>query len=694
LNRTQLQSGESWLEKSKNDLLRGTILFLATLTAYLPALLCRYIWDDDVYVTGNPLLTAPDGLWRIWFSFDSPSQYFPLVYTTMRAEHALWALAPVGYHLVNIVLHGVNALLVWRVLKRMDIAGAWGAAAIFALHPVQVESVAWVTELKNVEMGFFFLLTLVAWIEFLDAKGWRAGGYYAVSLLLFALALFSKTTACTLPAALLLICWLRGERIGWRRVAEVMPYLAMGVGMGLLTVWWERYHQGTQGKMFTMGLADRAVIAGRNVWFYLDKLVWPAKLTFSYPRWRLSAADPLDWSWLVALCLAGAWAYLWRRREGRGIFAAGVYFIATLSPVLGVLMLYTFRYTYVADHYQYLACIGPIALLCAGMAKVTEREPKTRGGIVAAGLAVLCLLGVLTFRQCLIYRDDETIWRDTLAKNPGSLMGQFNLANGLMRDGSFAESLTHYDRAVEIDPAFVDARCNRADLLAHMGRLREATEDYEAAMQLEPDNAMIQNGYGVVLGKTGKPAEAVAHLAEAVRLAPHWGLAEKNLADALAAGGDFAGALPHYENIARMFPDEPQAHMALGHVYAAIDKPAEAISEYQEAVRLAPESAEGLTRLAWLLVTADDPKLRDSGEAVKLAGRACELTHGESGVPLNTLAAAYAAEGRLDEAVVTSRRAIEAAAKAGDKVSAAEFEKQMGLYEEEMARSKGDGEPK
>ena len=631
------------------DLLCGALLVLATLLAYLPALRCGYIWDDDVYVTGNPLLSAPDGLWRIWFSFDSPSQYFPLVYTTMRFEDALWGLAPFGYHCVNIAFHAANALLLWRLLKRLEIPGAWFAAAIFALHPVQVESVAWVTELKNVQMGFFFLLALLAWTEFTRRNTGRAWWFYGCSLAFYALSLFSKTTACTLPVALLLMEWLREGRIEWRRAVQIVPYLAMGIGMGLLTVWWERYHQGTQGAAFTMSLPQRLLIAGRGVWFYLAKFFWPAKLTFSYPRWILSAADPLAWLWPLALCGLGAAAFFARRIAGRGPLIALTFFVATLGPVLGVLMLYTFRYSFVADHYQYLACIGPIALVCAGAVKITDRYPQLRIATGTAGAMVLLTLGALTWSQAHIYLNDESVWRDTLAKNPGSLMAEFNLGNELMRDGSFQESLAHYNRAVEIDPAFFEARCNRGDLLARLGELPAAAADYKLALEIEPDDAAVQLGFGKML----------------------------------AAEGDFAGAIPHYRQLARLIPGAAQPHVLLGQCYASSHHYSDAINEYREAVQLAPQSPEALTRLAWLLAQCNDLRLRNSAQAVSLAQRACDLTGRKNGISLNTLAAAYAASGRITDALNASLQAINAAINAGDKTAAADFQKQMTLYEKE-----------
>ena len=316
----------------------GLFLVVATILAYQQAWRAGFIWDDDHYVTKNPLLTAQDGLRRIWFSFDAPSQYFPLVYSTFRLEHALWGLNPAGYHWVNILLHAVNALLAWRLLLRLAVPGAWFAAAIFALHPVNVESVAWITELKNVQSMFFILLALLAWVKFVEEPPrWR---WYALTLLAYTLALFSKTTDCTLPVALVLLLWLKQKPIDWRRLAQLVPFVLFGLAMGMVSMVWERHHQDAGGQdVFTLGLLERLLIASRAVWFYLGKLVWPANLTFVYPSWMINPAAPLAYAGLVAgagLCAA---IYCARRFVGRGVEVAAVYYVATLTPMLGFFML-------------------------------------------------------------------------------------------------------------------------------------------------------------------------------------------------------------------------------------------------------------------------------------------------------------------------------------------------------------------
>ncbi len=286
----------------------GLLLAAITIFAYRPAWNGGFLWDDDDYIIKNDLLTASDGLQRIWFSLDSPSQYFPLVYTTFRIERALWGVNPTGYHWVNLVLHVANALLVWRVLARLNVPGSWLAGAIFALHPVQVESVAWITERKNVLMGFFFLLTLLAWIAFIDKRTKRPWRFYGLALIFYLLALSAKSAACTLPAALLLVLWLQKKPINKRRLLQIVPFVIMGIGMGLLAVWWERYHQGTSRAVFTfLGPMERVLVASRAVWFYLSKLIWPADLTFIYPKWTISSTHLGNYIWLLAgigLCVA------------------------------------------------------------------------------------------------------------------------------------------------------------------------------------------------------------------------------------------------------------------------------------------------------------------------------------------------------------------------------------------------------
>jgi len=494
--------------------LPALLLVVATIIAYQPAWNAGFIWDDDRYVTNNSLLTAPDGLVRIWFSFDSPSQYFPLTYTTFRIERLMfWGLDPAGYHWMNILFHAVNALLVWRLLRQLGVPGSWLAAAIFALHPVQVESVAWISEWKNILSLCFFLLSLLAWTEFIEEQPKRSGRPYWWALSFFALALFSKTTACTLSVAMLLILWLKKKPFDRSRWAQLVPFVALGLGMGLIAMWWEHNHQGTEGRVYAIGLLDRILIASRAVWFYVGKLFWPANLTFSYPRWVISVSDPVAYLWLVVGAFA-CWAiYFARRFVGRSVEVAAAFYVAMLSPLLGFVMLYTFRYTFVADHYQYVASIGPIALAAAGI--VLGLRSLGKSGLplqVIFGGLLLGLLGALTWQQCRMYSDNETLWRKTLKGNPNSYMAHNNLGTALMRRKETDEAILHFQKAFEIQPDYAVAYFNLGNALIQKGQLDEAIAWFQKAVETDPDYAAAHINLGNALVRKGRVREAIVHL--------------------------------------------------------------------------------------------------------------------------------------------------------------------------------------
>ena len=389
--------------------LPGLAIVLLVFLAYGSALRAGFVWDDDKYVTDNPMLTAPDGLKQIWFSTHTQSQYFPLVYSTLRVERTLWGLNPAGYHLVNILLHGLNAVLVWVLLRRLAVPGAWLAAAIFALHPVQVETVAWVAELKNLESWFFCLWALLAWLKVVEASpevakdafhrvpippaGQGRGGtrpyrveavsglwtWYLLALTAYLLALFAKTTACTLPAALVLVVWLKGQRLTWHRAAQIVPFVPLGLAMGLVSIWWEG-NLGThnQGMGLSFTFLERVLIAGRALWFYAGKLLWPVNLAFSYPRWEINAGSPAQYLPVAGCGMAAVALWVWRRRLGPGVIAGVLFFVASLAPLLGFISNYTF---------QYLVRGGPLPIrrvgwvdrrICRGHSRTVEERPPPR----------------------------------------------------------------------------------------------------------------------------------------------------------------------------------------------------------------------------------------------------------------------------------------------------------------------------
>ena len=537
----------------------AVLLVGMVLAAYGPALRAGFIWDDDDYVTENPLLHTPDGFERIWLSMDAPSQYFPLVYTAFRIEYGLWGLDPFGFHLINVLFHAANALLLWLLLRRLDIPGAWFAAAVFALHPVHVESVAWITERKNVMSLFFSLASLLAWMRFVEPRGGLGRRFYLASLIFYALALSSKVTACTLPAAQLLLLWLRGHPIDRRRIAHVVPFLALGVAMGLVITYWERHHIGTVGDRFSSSLIESFLIATRATWFYLGKLLWPTQLTFSYPKFEIDPSDLLQYSWAIAGALLFWILWSWRSAVGRAPLAAAIFFVAMLSPLLGFIPLFTFWYTYVADHYQYTASIGPIVLLSAGATHLL-RDRTSLGPRALAPMAglVLVVLAVLVWNQSRVYESEETLWRDTIAKNPSSWMAQTNLGRYMLREERFEEAADAYALVFAIRPNAHRAHVGRAGALLKLGREREAEKHYEAALELRPDL------YGA-----------------------HQALARLSL-----KRGDRAVAMAHYESMIAIAPKNPNGHFLMGRSLQATGRPRRALFHYRNALAIDPAHEE------------------------------------------------------------------------------------------------------
>jgi protein O-mannosyl-transferase len=562
------------------------------------------------------------------------------------------------------------------------VPGAWLAGAIFALHPVQVESVAWITERKNVLMVFFFLLTLLAWIAFIDQRTKRRWLFYGLALILYLLALSAKTTACTLPAALFLILWLRNKPIHWKRVFQIVPFLVLGLAMGALAIWWERYHQGTSRAVFTfLSPIERVLVASRAVWFYLSKLIWPSRLTFIYPRWDIAPTHFLSYAWLLAGLILCVIIYFLRRYVGRSVEVAAGFFVATLSPVLGFIMLYTFRYTFVADHYQYLACVGPIALASAGLVSLADTFKNSRTIILSAALCVVALLATLTWRQAGMYGDIETLWRTTLARNTGCWMAHNNLGIALFEKGQLDEAIVHYRTTLEMQPDFWDADYNLGSALLGKGEVDEAIFYCDEAVAKQPNDPDAQVALANALLQKQRIDDAIVHYQKAVAIRPDYFLARYGLGHALLEKGQLDGAIEHSRAALLIRPDHPDCHTILAIALDERGQSAEAIEHYQIALRISPQSVSALNNLAWLLATNSDASLRDGAKAIQLARQADQLSGGTNALALRTLAAGYAEGGQFEKAIETGRAATRVAQTQGDNSLAGELEQEIALYE-------------
>jgi tetratricopeptide (TPR) repeat protein len=516
------------------------LLVVMTLAAYWPVMSCGYIWDDDVYIHQNLLLRSFDGLGSIWLEVGATPQYYPLIHTTYWLEYRLWGPDPTGFHVVNILLHALSAVLLWRVLKRLDVPGAWVVAAVFALHPIQVESVAWITERKNILSGTLYLAAALVYLRFAlpTGEGRPSRWLYGGSLALFLGALLSKTVACSLPAALLLVLWWKRGHIGWRDARLLAPFLVLGVALGLLTVWMEIHRVGAEGPEWDLTLIDRGLIAGRALWFYAGKLLWPWPLMFIYPRWEIDAG--VWWQYLFPAAAAAVVVGLWlaRNRLGRGPLVAVLFFAGTLIPALGFFDVYPMRFSFVADHFQYLAGVGLVALAVgAGFAAAHRFEDKGRAIAVAASGLVLVALGTLTWRYGPAFQDEETLWRRTLARNDSAWIAHNNLGDILRAQGHYDVAIHHFRRAVELKPDHAKAHNNIGGILGLQGRPEEAIVHLRRALELDPSLSRAHANLGNVLLMQGKREEAISHFQEAARLDPEFGQALRQQVEAYQRQG-------------------------------------------------------------------------------------------------------------------------------------------------------------
>jgi tetratricopeptide (TPR) repeat protein len=573
-------------------------LMLATLAAYRPAWHGGMLWDDDRHITRSDLRSA-EGLWRIWFDLGATQQYYPLTHSAFWIQHKLWGDDTLGYHLVSIVLHALSAFLVAVVLRRLGVPGAGLAAVMFALHPVQVESVAWITELKNTLSGVLYLSAALAYLRFDQSRRKRL---YALGMVLFVLALLAKTVTATLPAALLVTLWWQRGRLTWRRdVRPLAPWFVLGVAGGALTAWVERTMVGAQGGEFHFTLIERCLIAGRVIWFYLGKLFWPANLSFMYPRWQISQG--VWWQYLYPLGLVALMAALWLlRKRTRAPLAAMLFFCGSLFPVMGFFNVYPFRYSFVADHFQYLACIAIIALFSSGLVNLGKRwnfQPRP-----AAVVMMLVSGGVLVFptwSQSRQYADGETLYRSTLSRNASSWMAHNNLGNALQRQGWLDEAVTHYREAVRLKPDYAEAYNNLGDALHGQGHLEEAVASYKEALRFMPDLAGAHYNLGNALRESGRLEEAVTEYREAVRREPGLAAAHGNLGAALENLGRLDEAVAHLKEAVQLKPDYAIAYNNLGNALQRMGRLDEAVTEYREALRLKPDYAEAYNNLGYAL---------------------------------------------------------------------------------------------
>jgi len=619
--------------------LGGALIVLLTFAVYWPALHGGFVWDDLLMVQKNPLVSG-EGSWHsMWFQVD-----FPLTTFALWVQHLLWGEKATGYHIVNVALHALNALLVWCVLARLKSRGAWLAALIFAVHPVCAASAAWISELKNTLSLAFFLVSLWCYLRFDDTSTSvderPMHRFYWLSLAAFALSLLSKTSTVMLPAVLLACVWWQRGKVSRLDVWRSIPFFALSLVFGLATVWIQKHQIIGSLTVQAEDIFGRLAGAGMALWFYLGKALLPLQLSMIYPRWQIDAASPA--AYLPLLLWIAVLAMCWRFRRGVGrpvLFALGC-FTVTLFPVLGFFDMYFLVLSRVSDHLQYLPLICIMALVAA-----TLRTALPQNSLRLVAPVLIVGLSILTLQRARVFATDERLWADTLHKNPNAWNAHNNLGCIRAEQGKLEEAVRHFQESLKINPRNTKALVNLGKACIAGNSFAEAEAKLQAALKIKPDDADANAVYGSMLASLHRYEDAAVHLREAIRVRPEIG-----------------------------------TRLELAAVYRAAGKFREAIEQCRDALRVKPDQPEALSRLAWLLATTPDDNLRDGREAVRCAERACELTHYQDAQTLGILAAAYAEVGSFEKASTTARRAVNLARAVGNQQFATANEQLLQLY--------------
>lgn len=622
----------NWRAWPWRKILPGLLLVGMTLLVYAPVMWNIYIWDDDAYITRNLTLRSLDGLRAMWFRPLSLPQYYPLVHTTFWLEYHAWGLHPVGYHVDNVLLHAIGALLVWRVMARLRLPWPWLIAALFAVHPVSVESVAWATERKNVLSMALALASMLCYLRVEPPSASepttspnKRGGFYALALLFFIGALLSKTVVATLPAVLLVIYWWQRGRLSLHVVIPLIPMLLLGACLGGYTAWLERYHVGAEGSEWAFTPLERLLIAGRAVWFYAGKLLWPHPIIFFYRRWEIEETALWQYLYPAAVCLTVGALWLARKRLGRGPLAAVLIYCGVLMPALGFLNVFPFRFSFVADHFQHHAMLAIVALEVATMAMIWQRLEGTAQSIapdgemasgwrpltlqrigVGAVAALLLSLSIISFRQTMAYYDHVSLYSDVIAKNPKCWVAYSNLGVELSARGEKDVALELFRKSLAIDPKKARVNSNYGQALITVGRrdgyfpgqLQEALEHFEYALSVDPDLADAHAGMAEILLEMNNKEDAKKHMRDALRLQPRY--TQVLLASALMMIKDeeWREAEEVFHRLIEIKPSVPEAYHGVGLSLLNQNRPRDAIVYFQKSLLLDPDSFEAHYNMA------------------------------------------------------------------------------------------------
>ncbi len=639
---------------TRQRIAQGGLLALLTFAAYLPALKAGFVWDDAA-VTDNPLLRTSNGLWRIW---SNPSanlnegHYWPMVYSSFWMEYHLWGLHPVGYHLVNVLLHIVNVLLIWALLIRLKFPGAWLASALFGIHPVHVESVAWIIERKDVLSAAFGLLSALTLMQTIN---FQRRIQVAFSIGFFVLALLSKSAVVGLPLVLTLWIWQadvyhNAETEKLRRYAPLVPYFVVALAITSFDLWFMHHRESRVEFHYGLSWLNRLVVAGRALWFYLFKLLWPFNLMAVYPRWAKSDLGPAGVGFPLSIAFGIAICLLAKRSSCKVAALAIALFALMLGPVLGLIDHDFMIYSFVADRFQYLASAVPLAAFAAVIDPVIKNLSRFTLRLIFSGL-FLSLIG-LSWRQALTYDDSESLFRHNIELNPQSWIAHNNLAESLLEKGRIDEAIQQYRKAVAIKPDFADGYYNLGVAMVQKGKRDEAKRYYNEALRLKPQYVAALHDLGILAMEEGNVNQARAEFEKAIGLNPRYENAHIGLGAVLLRLRTIEGAIEEFETALRINPSSAKAYNNLGLAFSQQGNRDKAIEAFRNSVSINPLQSEAYNNLGTELASAGR-----TDEAIDCFERALGITpnyaeaHNNWGIALARLARYEEAAGHFDKAL-------------------------------------------
>jgi len=512
VDRTNIPEEELWpIAKQRLPMVLMLGLFAITFIAYLPAIGAGYIWDDDDYVTENETLRSMEGLYQIWFDPSATPQYYPLVHTSYWIEYRFWQLHPLGYHVVNILLHALNAFLLYWILRYLRMPGAIFAAALYAVHPVNVESVAWITERKNVLAVLMFSLTTLAWFRFLPIQSSEQENqeppnyaYYGLAILAFIGALFSKTVTCMWPVAIVLVYWGAHHRWRIKQLLHLIPFFIIGAGLGLFTAYLERKQVGAEGIEWDFSFLEKLMISGRVFWFYIGKSLLPYPLVFFYPRWEIDGQYLIDLTWGITILVLIAMLFVFRKRLSRWPVTAMLAYGATLFPAMGFFAVYPMRYSFVADHFAYIPFMTVMATIAGCVWQIPNLQARRAIAVVS-----IIVLSATTFTRCFAYQDAEILWNDTLAKNPSSCAAHNNLGMIYFERAQFDKAAQHFEIVSECRIEQHKGFYHLGLIEAVHGRTDSAIEYFQKTLEVNPRFEPARFNMAINYSKAGKTDLAI-----------------------------------------------------------------------------------------------------------------------------------------------------------------------------------------